>query len=82
MRLYLLCSMLLLSGCMGRDHLTITAAPIRVPVDLLQTCPGYTGPTPNTEGLISDVLVAEMRGRYCANSRSEAIAEILKPSGP
>jgi hypothetical protein len=48
-----------------------------VPPDLLQPCAGYTGPLPQSEGQISDALIAEARGRSCANGKLAAVAEIL-----
>ncbi|WIY25106.1 Rz1-like lysis system protein LysC [Parasedimentitalea psychrophila] len=81
MRLYLLCCALLLSAC-GPDPIVVTAPPPQVPADLLRGCAGWTGPVPNTEGQLSDALVAELRGRHCANGRIVSIAEILNPSGP
>ncbi|WP_353397687.1 hypothetical protein [Pseudophaeobacter arcticus] len=48
-----------------------------MPPDLLQPCAGYTGPLPQSEGQISDALIAEARGRACANGRLTAVAEIL-----
>ncbi|WP_417699862.1 hypothetical protein [Pseudophaeobacter sp.] len=51
--------------------------PPNVPADLLQPCAGYTGPLPQTEGQISDALIAEARGRRCANARLAAVGEIL-----
>ncbi|GAA6198682.1 hypothetical protein NBRC116598_41270 [Pseudophaeobacter arcticus] len=48
-----------------------------MPPDLLQPCAGYTGPVPQSEGQISDALIAEARGRACANGRLGAMAEIL-----
>ena len=81
MRLCLLCSLLLLTGCFGRDSEPIKPPP-DVPADLLQPCAGYTGPPPRTEGQISDALVAEAKGRTCANGRLATIGEILKdPAG-
>jgi len=53
-----------------------------VPADLLRGCAGYTGPVPNNQGQLSDALVAEVRGRHCANGKLEAIATILEPTGP
>ena len=82
MRLCLLCCALLLTGCTERDNVTITAPPRQVPPDLLQGCAGWTGPPPQNEGQLSSALVAEVRGRSCANTRIEAIAEILEPTGP
>ncbi|WP_281955587.1 hypothetical protein [Pseudophaeobacter arcticus] len=48
-----------------------------MPPDLLQPCAGYTGPLPQSEGQISDALIAEARGRSCANGKLTAVAEIL-----
>ena len=76
MRLYPLCLPLLLTGCFGLDSEPITPPP-RVPADLLQPCAGYTGPLPQSEGQISDALIAEARGRACANGRLEVVREIL-----
>ncbi len=77
MRLCLLCSLLLLTGCFGRGSEPIKPPP-DVPADLLQPCAGYTGPLPRTEGQISDALVAETKGRACANGRLATVAEILQ----
>jgi hypothetical protein len=81
MRLCLLCCALLLSGC-GPDPFVITPPPRQVPADLLMPCAGYTGPLPNTEGQYSDALVAEVRGRHCANGKLGAVDEILNAPGP
>jgi len=81
MRLYLLCLPLLLTGCFGLDSEPITPRP-EVPADLLQPCAGYTGPLPQTEGQISDALIAEARGRSCANAKLATVAEILNHPGP
>ncbi|WP_417701971.1 hypothetical protein [Pseudophaeobacter sp.] len=54
--------------------------PPRVPADLLQPCAGYTGPLPQTEGQISDALIAEARGRRCANGKLATVAEVLTQS--
>jgi hypothetical protein len=48
-----------------------------VPADLLQPCAGYTGPLPQSEGQISDALIAEARGRRCANGKLATVGEIL-----
>ncbi|MCD9147662.1 hypothetical protein [Pseudophaeobacter flagellatus] len=48
-----------------------------MPSDLLQPCPGYQGPTPRSEGQLSDALIAELRGRSCANAKLATVAEIL-----
>ena len=76
MRLCLLCLVSLLPGCMGRDSDPITTPP-RVPADLVTPCPGYTGPVPTTEGQLSNALVAEAKGRGCANEKLATVAEIL-----
>ncbi|WP_122073719.1 hypothetical protein [Pseudophaeobacter sp. EL27] len=79
MRLYPLCLPLLLTGCFGPESEPVTPPP-RVPPDLLQPCAGYTGPVPQSEGQISDALIAEARGRACANGRLATVAEILEVS--
>ncbi|MEP0155210.1 hypothetical protein [Pseudophaeobacter sp.] len=53
-----------------------------MPADLLQACAGYTGPLPQTEGQMSDALIAEARGRSCANGKLATVADILNPSSP
>lgn len=79
MRLFLIFCVLPLAACMGREGPTVVAPPPAVPADLLVPCGGYTGPSPRTEGQLSDALVAEARGRQCANGRLAAIGEILSP---
>ena len=81
MRLYPLCFLLLLTGCFGRDSEPIQP-PQRVPADLLQPAPGYTGPVPQTEGQLSDALIAERRGRQAANRKLTTIGEILNEQRP
>ena len=76
MRLCHLCLVLLLSACSDRVSDPVVPPP-QVPADLLQPCAGYTGPLPQTEGQISDALIAEARGRRCANGKLGAVAEIL-----
>jgi hypothetical protein len=76
MRLYPLCLPLLLAGC-SQPASEVVIPPPRVPPDLLQPCAGYTGPVPQSEGQISDALIAEARGRACANGRLEVVREIL-----
>jgi hypothetical protein len=82
MRLYLLCCALLLSGCSTPDDIQVVAVPLSVPDALLMKCTGYTGILPQTEGQLSEALLAEVRGRDCANGRIEAIAEILNSAIP
>jgi hypothetical protein len=81
MRLCLLCCLLLLTGCSEPDSPLIIPPP-EVPADLLQPCAGYTGPIPSTEGQLSDALIAEARGRSCANARLATVAEILNRPDP
>lgn len=81
MRLCLLCWLPLLSACTPPLPEPVVLPP-RVPADLLQPCPGYTGPVPREEGQISDALLAEARGRACANNRLIAVADILNSPGP
>ncbi|MEP1496399.1 hypothetical protein [Pseudophaeobacter sp.] len=76
MRLYPLCLPLLLGACSDRTSDPVVPPP-RVPADLLQPCAGYTGPVPQSEGQFSDALIAEARGRSCANGKLAAVAEIL-----
>ena len=76
MRLYLLCLPLLLTGCFGRDADPIQSPP-RVPADLLQPCAGYTGPFPRSEGQFSEAMIAEARGRACANGRLATVGKML-----
>ncbi|MEQ3670202.1 hypothetical protein [Pseudophaeobacter sp.] len=66
---------------MGWDSDPITTPP-RVPADLLQACAGYTGPLPQTEGQMSDALIAEAQGRACANGKLATVAEILNEERP
>lgn len=77
MRLCLIFCALLLSAC-GHDGPFEEPPPSAVPEDLLRPCPGYTGPLPRTEGQLSDAVIAEARGRACANARIEAIAAIVR----
>ncbi|MEP2717653.1 hypothetical protein [Pseudophaeobacter sp.] len=51
-----------------------------VPADLLLPCPGYSGAVPRSEGQISDALLAEWRGRRCANAKLATLAQILNPA--
>ncbi|WP_420719814.1 Rz1-like lysis system protein LysC [Thalassovita sp.] len=76
MRLFPLCCALLLSGCLRAPE--VVAPPPPVPADLLRPCEGYGGPVPRTEGQFSDALLAEARGRACANAKLEALKQILE----
>ncbi len=76
MRLYLISSALLLGACM-RNEPEVVPLPPAVPADLLQPCAGYTGPVPRTEGMVADALLAEARGRACANAKLRAVGEVL-----
>ncbi len=77
MRLYLLCLVSLLPGCMVRGADPTRLPPPNVPADLLPPCAGYTGLVPTTEGQLSNALVAEAQGRSCANGKLATVAEIL-----
>lgn len=70
MRLYPIICAALLAGC-GPN-----AAPI-IPPDLLQSCAGWTGKTPATEGELVDAILAERRGRLICSGQIDAIKEIL-----
>ena len=39
--------------------------------DLLQCCSGYLGPMPQSEGRNAEALIAEARGRSCANGNAQ-----------
>jgi hypothetical protein len=77
MRLYLLCLVSLLPGCMGRGSDPALLPPPNVPADLVTPCAGYTGPAPTTAGQLSNALIAVARGRGCANGKLATVAEIL-----
>ena len=81
MRLYPHCLPLLLGACSDRAS-EVVIPPPRVPPDLLQPVPGYTGPVPQTEGQLSDALIAERRGRQAANAKLSTIGEILNEEKP
>jgi len=76
MRLFPLCCVLLLSGCLRAPE--VVAPPPAVPADLLRPCAGYGGPVPRTEGQLSEALITEVRGRACANAKLEALQTILE----
>ena len=75
MRLCLLCCLPLLTACLKSPDPVVVAP--RIPADLLKPCSGYTGPVPQSEGQISDALIAEARGRACANGRLATVGKIL-----
>lgn len=68
---------LLLLAAFGVQRRAPIEPPPDVPADLLQPCSGYSGPVPRNEGQLSDALIAEVRGRDCANSKLYTIGEIL-----
>lgn len=79
MRLCLIICAALLAAC-GRDPApeVVYAAPPVEP-SLLTPCSGWDGPTPQTEGQLADAMLAEKRGRVCANGKLQAVAEVLAP---
>lgn len=76
MRRYLVICAVLLGGC-GRDLPEVVAPPPVIPADLLRGCGGWAGPRPETEGEWVAAALAEMRGRYCANGKIEAIRQTV-----
>ena len=74
MRLYLCFCAVLLSACTVRETPPpqVTAPP-PIPAALLRPCTGYRGPIPLNEGQLVDALVAEKRGKKCANGKLKAI---------
>lgn len=48
------------------------------PLDLidLRPCPGWTGPSPRTEGAFARAAAAEKAGRLCANAKLDAAQEV------
>ena len=75
MRRYLTLCAMLLTSCSAPAELIVQAPPI--PADLLVTCPGWSGPVPQTQGQLIDAAHAEQTGRRCANGKLTAIAEIV-----
>ena len=69
----------LLPAACGRDPQLIPA-PAPVPADLLAPTPGWTGPTPSTEGQLIDAAAAEKRGRLICNGQLLTIGQIILPS--
>ena len=80
MRLFPLFCALLLTGCMRDTEIVVGPPP--VPLDLLRPCPGHIGPMPKTEGQLATALIAEARGRACANARLSTIDTILNSEQP
>lgn len=76
MRLSALFFVLPLAGCSGGEPPPVVAPPT-VPADLLTPCAGYQGRTPETEGQLIEVLVAERAGRICANGKIATIGSIV-----
>lgn len=81
MRRYPIICALLLAAC-GREAQPVTAAPPQIPADLLKPAPGWTGPTPATDGGIIDAAWAEKRGRLQCNGQLLTISEIAYPPAP
>lgn len=63
---------LLLAGC-GGDLPT----PV-VPADLLEPVPGWSGPTPETQGQLVSAVIADRRALGQCNLQVETIREILQ----
>ena len=78
---FLLTLVLLLSACTPHQSEPVEPPP-KVPADLLQPVPGYTGPQPTTEHQMKDALVAEKRGREAANAQLVTIDQILQGATP
>ncbi len=72
MRLCLIIFALLLAGC-GQP----TKRVIKIPTDLMEPEPGWTGPVPQTEGQLVDAALAEKTGRLRANEKLGTIREIV-----
>lgn len=80
MRLCLLFCLLLLSAC--TDHIDPVVLPPPIPAVLLLPCTGYQGDPPTTQGEISEALIAEAKGRACANGRLATVSEMLQLAPP
>jgi len=82
MRRCLITCAALLAGC-GPEVVTrpVAVAPA-IPAAVLAPCPGWTGPTPRTEGDLIDAALAERRGRECANARLRAVNDMLNAAAP
>lgn len=81
MRRYPIICALLLAAC-GHEVQPVTAAPPRIPADLLKPAPGWTGPRPASEGQWTDATWAEKRGRLQCNGQLLTISEIAYPPQP
>lgn len=57
------------------------AMPYSVPRALVMTCKGDPGTLPQNEDQLSGPWLAASRGRNCANTPIEVIAETLMPAG-
>lgn len=76
MHRFLLCCALLLTACTRPPEPVVNVTPDISP-DLTKGCDGYTGPSPENEGQLSDAHIAEYRGRLCANAKLETIEETI-----
>lgn len=79
MRLCLIIFAVSLAAC-GREvapDVVYAAPPIES--SLLTACPGWAGQNPQTEGQLADAMLAEKRGRVCANGKLQAVSEVLAP---
>lgn len=77
MRLCLIICAVLLTGCGGDTTPRVIYAVPPIEASLLLPCDGWTGPVPETEGQLADAILAEKRGRACANGRLQAVGEVL-----
>lgn len=81
MRHCLIICALLLAAC-GPDPARVVLAPPPISADLLAPCPGWTGPTPQTEGQWVDAAAAEKYGREMCNGQLLTIAQTIGVIGP
>lgn len=69
-RLTIICAMAL-AGC-GAEPI----APPPIPPDMLQSCAGWTGRAPQTQGELLRAALAERTGRLCANEKLETMRSL------